>query len=922
MATLDQISADADQRAEELEDDFRRLALTLFAFELAMMVGALGRAVSPQAVVRSLRTSVSAYRSPTGLFRSRWEREFADLLFRSASDHARFDLPVFGGGVLGTVPAVPSNLRRAILDQSEEIARTVTAVSATKIEAVASAVESEAVDRGSKPPTPPVPPAPPGDQPPFDQRLETLVPLVGRKTAEEIMAVIRDGRANGLSISKVAQKLVEDVHSIEINAKRAETIARTECLPGDTPVNGARITAVYRRWYEGDLVEAVTHSGRKLSGTPNHPVLTTEGWRGLGELSKGDRILCQGISVEAAGAPRDQDVQNPPPSIAEIFEATAAIVVTERERTRKPDFHGDGTDGEVDVLRPDSILLVNDFAPIDERAIDGVLSPSDSGNVLFAALRAPFRRDLEVDTASGFGVGAQRESGLREHSSNEASADAELLGQRSRRCARLVAADYCGGWNIVPARRAAATLPVEVGARILQGPNNASFSESTIHPSRTDSLCDDDPLSAPTVQVEVDEVSVVRTVRNWAGHVYNLTTVDGYFSAAEIYTANTIGLVNMTEHERALSTGILNEKRWITQRDSRVRESHQLCEGQGWIPINERYRNGLMYPGERPAPAEEVIGCRCSQAFRFNTEPRQATPASTPRVTSEPPTIEQAPDVDRPKTILEGGKVDTFMQHTVDGLGHKGSRQLTSERQALHDKIVDDYFRESGATPVDKPEVFVMGGGASAGKSSMEKLLTLPENRLKVDVDKVRTKLPEWDAEGIAAKLQGRPESEHLGAYTHEEASYIAKRIVARGTEEGYTMLIDGVGDSGIEKMQSKVLNYKSLGAPVTANYITIDFDTAYARMRKRGDEMKARGEIPRYVPAAEMAEQHADVARTFYQGVQRGLFEQFTLWDNSGSGPVIVAEGRGTQLTIHRQDLWNAFLERGKGITLKPHQI
>lgn len=148
MPTLDEIAAEADARAEELEEEFRRLALTLFAFELAMMTGAISRARSDDAVLRALRTAVSAYRSPTGLFRSRWEAEFSDLLFRAASDHSRFELPVIGTPP-SSAPSVPTELRRAIETHAEEIAANVSQVSAAKVEAAADAIAGETIDRNA-----------------------------------------------------------------------------------------------------------------------------------------------------------------------------------------------------------------------------------------------------------------------------------------------------------------------------------------------------------------------------------------------------------------------------------------------------------------------------------------------------------------------------------------------------------------------------------------------------------------------------------------------------------------------------------------------------------------------------------------------------------------------------------------------------
>lgn len=54
-------------------------------------------------------------------------------------------------------------------------------------------------------------------------------------------------------------------------------------------------------------------------------------------------------------------------------------------------------------------------------------------------------------------------------------------------------------------------------------------------------------------------------------------------------------------------------KRWVTKRDSKVRETHAEAEGQT-VELDEPFIVGgypLMHPGERPAPPAIVINCRC-----------------------------------------------------------------------------------------------------------------------------------------------------------------------------------------------------------------------------------------------------------------------------------------------------------------------
>lgn len=85
--------------------------------------------------------------------------------------------------------------------------------------------------------------------------------------------------------------------------------------------------------------------------------------------------------------------------------------------------------------------------------------------------------------------------------------------------------------------------------------------------------------------------------------------------ALTIARTESIGLQSTTEFELARDRG-LTEKRWMNQGDDRVRLTHVACADQGWISIDARFSNGLLFPGERPAPASETVNCRCTLVFR------------------------------------------------------------------------------------------------------------------------------------------------------------------------------------------------------------------------------------------------------------------------------------------------------------------
>lgn len=56
--------------------------------------------------------------------------------------------------------------------------------------------------------------------------------------------------------------------------------------------------------------------------------------------------------------------------------------------------------------------------------------------------------------------------------------------------------------------------------------------------------------------------------------------------------------------------GGVRTKTWVTAGDSDVRDSHAGVNGET-VPIDQRFSNGLMYPGDPSGAPGEIINCRC-----------------------------------------------------------------------------------------------------------------------------------------------------------------------------------------------------------------------------------------------------------------------------------------------------------------------
>ena len=72
----------------------------------------------------------------------------------------------------------------------------------------------------------------------------------------------------------------------------------------------------------------------------------------------------------------------------------------------------------------------------------------------------------------------------------------------------------------------------------------------------------------------------------------------------EIHNANQYGTF------KAYGQAGLDTKIWVTVGDGKVRDTHAMVDGEEKL-MDMNFSNGLMYPGDESAGAEEVINCRC-----------------------------------------------------------------------------------------------------------------------------------------------------------------------------------------------------------------------------------------------------------------------------------------------------------------------
>lgn len=174
------------------------------------------------------------------------------------------------------------------------------------------------------------------------------------------------------------------------------------------------------------------------------------------------------------------------------------------------------------------------------------------------------------------------------------------------------------------------------------------------------------------------------------------------------------------------------------------------------------------------------------------------------------------------------------------------------------------------------------------------------ENTVMVNVDEIRPMLPEFKPSA------DKPVSTE---FTHEEASDIAKELTKRAVKKSYNLVLDGTGDTTLEKLGGKVAVMRSKGHKIIAEYVTCPVEDAQARADARGKK------IGRFVPPTAMKEAHKAVSQIFPEAIRQGLFDEARLYDTRGAAgvaPKLVASSRRRTLVVHNQKLWDDFIKKG----------
>ena len=318
------------------------------------------------------------------------------------------------------------------------------------------------------------------------------------------------------------------------------------CFPPDSKIPFANgIEKAFRHWYAGELTTLVMASGKTLRGTPNHPILTANGWVALGVLKKGDYVIesCDEL-IGSAKKYQNHGIT----TIADIFSSFQKNGIIQSRNGSTADFHGDGSDSNVDtVFSADGLTLsINAFCP---KVVDNFPLPKTDDKLLSAgafkkfcmrcfAASSSLMRGIYTGLSSGFwhlshanyignGLTSYGNTSILQSSNDNGTRKFQSVTNGKQALARLICFN---NW-----------LHVNVKDKFRRLNPFANINSKSIDSAKealsfpADNLCnllDGLPFTAKPVEI----VNVERS--SYSGHVYNLQTKDGWYVTDGIITHN------------------------------------------------------------------------------------------------------------------------------------------------------------------------------------------------------------------------------------------------------------------------------------------------------------------------------------------------------------------------------------------------
>lgn len=139
------------------------------------------------------------------------------------------------------------------------------------------------------------------------------------------------------------------------------------CFVGETSAyTNCEIERSYSHEYKGELIEIETSCGVKFTCTPNHPILTLDGWVSAASLHNGDDLLVTKVG-NRLGFGRNCNVKHVLPCMKTFHDSFKGSGLVSRDSTLSVNFHGDIPTSEVEIITKKRFLSDNRNPGISER---------------------------------------------------------------------------------------------------------------------------------------------------------------------------------------------------------------------------------------------------------------------------------------------------------------------------------------------------------------------------------------------------------------------------------------------------------------------------------------------------------------------------------------------------------------------------
>ena len=227
--------------------------------------------------------------------------------------------------------------------------------------------------------------------------------------------------------------------------------------------------------------------------------------------------------------------------------------------------------------------------------------------------------------------------------------------------------------------------------------------------------------------------------------------------------------------------------------------------------------------------------------------------------------------------------------------------KLSAERGELHQKILEDLFKDAYPVTSGNPTFYMMGGGPASGKSSVIKAgnITLPKNIIAVDSDAIKARLPDYQSM-VAAK------NPMAASFVHEESSALAKRAMEIAQKNGYNSMLDGTGDGSIPSLMKKINQARTGGSQVVGYYVTCPTEEAVRRSAARA------AKTGRVVMNDVITSTHKKVSQIMPECAQ--YFDRVELFDTMDGVRLVATGGSGKGLVAKpgMERLLREFIAKG----------